>query len=244
MLGEASVSAMAVRRPRADRTFYSVATIAAAAAIVYGFARSWFFRPFLPPQRHPALLTPLIAFHGLVFSAWLVFAIAQPLLIGRGQYKLHRSLGYVGAGLAALMVVLMPLTAVLSMRAGDMGDFDDSGQFLAINFALAVEFAVIIALAIGYRNRAETHKRLILLSFVALLPPALARWPTVIGIPLFTCDLLIVAGMVYDRVVHKRIHAVWKWSLPVMLVAGVLPIVLGLQPSTKAVANQIIAFRQ
>ena len=233
----------AVRNSTSDRVFYSAVPVAAAAAIFYGFSTSWFLRPFLPPAPHPVLLTPLIALHGVVFSTWLILTVVQPLLIGARYYRLHRRLGYAGAGLAALMVVLMLVTAFVSMRAGDIGNFNASGLFLAVNVALAAEFAVIMWLAVSYRSRPEAHKRLVLLSFVALLPPALSRWPTVIGPPIFTCDLIIVVGMIYDAVVCKRVHPVWIWSLPAMLFAGVLTAFIGFQPATQDIANLIVALR-
>ena len=73
------------------------------------------------------------------------------------------------------MVLLMLVTAFVSLRAGDVGNTGSRGLLLAINVTLAAEFAVIMWLAVRLRSRAEAHKRLVLLSFVALLPPALSR---------------------------------------------------------------------
>ena len=63
------MSLTATRGSTSDRVFYAAMPLAAAAAIFYGFSSSWFLKPFLPPAPHPVLLTPLIAFHGVVFSA-------------------------------------------------------------------------------------------------------------------------------------------------------------------------------
>jgi hypothetical protein len=231
------------RRPKADRWFFALVPLVLAIAIVFGFSRSWFFRPFLPAAPHPPELTPLIAFHGAVFSLWLVLTIVQPLLIGANRRDLHRSLGYAGAFLAALMAILMPVTAIASMRMGDIGDFDASGLFRVVNLALACEFSVVMFLAIHYRSRPDFHKRLILLALVPLLPLALSRWPVVTGPPLFVCDLVIVAGCIYDKFSKGHIHTVWRWSLPLMLAAGVLTIAIGIQPAAQRFADRIVQTR-
>jgi hypothetical protein len=229
------------RRPKlsSDRLFYPVVSVAAALAVFFGFARSWFLRPFLPGASDLPVLTPLLVVHGTVFTAWLLFCVLQPLLIGANRRDLHRTLGYGGAATAVLMVVLMSVTCLVAMREPHPGGFPTSGLFLSVNLALAIEFSVIIALAIRYRSRPDWHKRLILLSLVPLLPPGLARWPVVLGPPLFTCDLIIIAGCVYDAMSQRRIHTVWLVSLPLMIIIGIAAIAIGFAPAWQNFANWI-----
>jgi len=228
-------------RPKlsSDRLFYPAVSVVAACAIFYGFARSWYLRPFLPVASDLPVLTPLLVVHGTVFTAWLLLCVLQPLLIGANRRDLHRTLGYAGAATAALMVVLMIATCLVALPEPHPGGFPTSGLFLSVNLALAIEFSVIITLAIRTRSRPGWHKRLILLSLVPLLPPGLARWPEVFGPPLFTCDLIIIAGCVYDAISRRRIHTVWLVSLPFMIIIGVGTIAIGFTPAWQNFANWI-----
>ena len=49
---------------------------------------------------------PLFLVHGTLFSLWLVLAVLQPALIVTKRRKLHKQVGWLGAVIAALMVVL------------------------------------------------------------------------------------------------------------------------------------------
>src|SRR5215471_14316909 len=91
--------------PRArtsDRAFYTGMAVAAALAVALGFARTYFLRPYFQT-------TPLdveFHLHGLVFSAWVALFIAQTSLVAARRTAWHRKLGWVGACLAVLMVVV------------------------------------------------------------------------------------------------------------------------------------------
>jgi hypothetical protein len=95
--------------------------------------------------------------------------------------------------------------------------------FFAIN-----SFAVAALLAVLKRNRAETHKRLILLANVGIIGAAVARIPLGViqaGAPftfIFGPNLIIVAGMIYDWRTRGRIHPVWIWGGLAMLVSQVV----------------------
>ena len=150
---------------------------------------------------------------------------------------------YAGLG---LMVALYTLSALVvlepQLTSGPVEQgaaHTAAGLFLIVYLALAFEFAIIMFLAIHNRLNPEFHKRLILLALVPLLPPALSRWPVVPGPPLFTCDLAIIAGCAYDKFSRGRLHAVWRWSLPLMLVGGVLTIFVALQPVSQRFADRI-----
>jgi hypothetical protein len=77
---------------------------------------------------------PLIVhFHAVAFVGWLTLFTVQVALIRNGRPDLHRRLGMAGAGLAAVMVVLGPATAL----------FVDGARFLATGRTpefLAVQF--------------------------------------------------------------------------------------------------------
>jgi hypothetical protein len=82
---------------RFDRRFY---TGMAAIAVLVGFAPTYYLRPRFVSTPLPFYLHA----HGIVFSAWIAFFIAQAMLVAVRRTDVHRKLGWAGASLAALMV--------------------------------------------------------------------------------------------------------------------------------------------
>jgi hypothetical protein len=214
-------------RMRSDRIFYSTMGLAVAAVSVWGFARSFYFsRWFAVPQGTPEM-TALLYLHGFAFTGWLALMVIQPLLIARRNLPLHRTLGYFGAGLAAAMFVLGNLAAIAAIHVGFIG-LGDPLDFYAVPFFAVNSFAVTVALAIYWRHRADTHKRLMLLSNVGLLGAAIARIPLDAvqgGAPftfIFLPNLITVAGILYDWRTRGRVHRVWIWGGLAMLASQLI----------------------
>lgn len=204
----------AMARMRADRIFYSSVPAAAAALVLIGFGPSWFLRPALGTPTGYGPLNALLVTHGILMTAWMALAVTQPLLIGAGNRALHRSMGYGGAGLAAAIVLVVPFVTIHSMRGGGVPAFPTIYVFSAVNAMGLIAFAATVALLVLNRQRAETHKRLALLALIPLLPPALGRTP---GVSQFMpisgfgiADLILVAGILYDRQTRGKVHRVWK----------------------------------
>ncbi|MFN3943721.1 MAG: hypothetical protein ACK4K7_02170 [Allosphingosinicella sp.] len=211
-------------RWRTDRIFYTSLGAAIALTCFWGFARSYYLsRWFDPPPGTPEI-TALLAVHGAVFTAWLVFLVTQPLLIAGRQTRTHRKLGYAGAGIAAAMVLFGNIAAVAAMHQGFIG-LGDPRIFYAVPFFAINSFAVAVALAIYWRKRAETHKRLIMLSNVGIVGAAIARLPVdavQAGAPLtfiFLPNLITLAGIAYDWRTRGRVHKVWVWGGLAMLLS-------------------------
>lgn len=210
----ATIASPAAVRLRNDRVFYTGMGLAIAATVVWGFAPSFYFsRWMIAPPTTPEVGL-LLALHGSVFTAWIALMVVQPMLIASRNLALHRKLGYFGAGVAATMVVLGNLAAIAAMHGGFLG-LGDPYVFYAVPFFAINSFAVTIFLAVRWRNFADTHKRLILLSSVALLGAAVARIPLNAiqgGAPftfIFGPDLIILAGILYDWRTRGRVHRVW-----------------------------------
>lgn len=213
-------------RWRSERTFYTGMGLAVALVTIWGFGRTYYFSRWLAPPDAPEI-TFLLAVHGAAFTGWIALMVVQPMLIGFHQRRVHRSLGYVGAGLALAMVVLGNITAIVAMQIGFRG-LGDPHIFYAVPFFAINSFAVAVALAIYWRNRAETHKRLILLSNVGLIGAAIARIPldTVqAGAPftfIFLPNLITLAGIVHDWRRRGRVHRVWIWGGLAMLASQIV----------------------
>ena len=218
--------AQAPVRIRSDRLFYTSMGLAIAAVTFWGFSATYFLSAWMTAPPTTPDWTPLLAVHGAIFTAWMVLMVAQPMLVASRNLRVHRRLGYVGAATAAAMVVVGNVTAVAAMHGGFKG-LGDPMIFYAVPFFAINSFAIAVLLAMLWRNRAETHKRLILLSNVALVGAAIARIPlTAIqaGAPftfMFLPNLITVAGIVYDWRTRGRVHPVWIWGGLAMLASQI-----------------------
>jgi len=210
----ATIASPAAARLRGDRLFYSAMGLAIAGTVLWGFSASFYLSHWLTPPATAPRIGLLLGLHAAAFTGWLALMVVQPLLIATRNAPLHRRLGMAGAALAAAMVVLGNLTAIAALHGGFRA-VPDPYVFYAIPFFAIQNFAVIVYLAIRWRNRAETHKRLILLANVAILGAAFGRIPLALIhdhapiVPFFSPDLIILAGIVYDWLSRGRVHRVW-----------------------------------
>lgn len=208
-----------------SRYFYFFMSLAFATVVVVGFSRTINNSLFHAAPPRPFLLW----IHGTVFASWVVFFIAQSTLVRVRKVSWHRFMGWFGAGLATVMVPLGVTIAIV------MGRFDtvqlhmsDAAAFLAIPFYGMTAFAVIVALAIYWRRRPEFHRRLLFVATCGLMDAAFARFDFVFDHSLlFVCvDLLIALGVVRDLVVDGRVHKVYRYALPAVMVGQNLALYL------------------
>ncbi len=205
--------------------FYFSMSLLFAALVVWGFSRTINASLF-----HAAVPRPLLLWiHGAVFATWVVFFIAQSTLVRVHQVIWHRSLGWFGAGLATVMVPLGIATSIVMTRF-DIVRLHQSGvdSFIAIPFYDMIAFAVMIALVIYWRKRPEFHRRLVFVATCGLMDAALGRFDFLFNHSLFfVClDLLIVLGVLRDVVVDGRVHKVYLYALPALIVGQNLAIYL------------------
>jgi hypothetical protein len=215
----------APRTVHTDRVFYTGMALLSAAIVFVGFGPTFFQRP-----AGLGALSPLLSIHGIVFTSWIALLIAQTGLIAANQRAWHRSLGVLGILLATAMIVLGFLAAVDSLNRGAVPlEGLDPRSFFAIPVRDLVVFTGFVGAAVYFRRDAQMHKRLMLLATFALLVAAIAR--AIMDTPLAKGgppafyglqDLLIVAGMVYDRVTQGRVHRAWKWGLGITIGSQIL----------------------
>jgi hypothetical protein len=223
----ATIASSAAVRIRNDRVFYTGMGLAIAATVIWGFAPSFYFSRWMTAPPTTPEIGLLLGLHGSVFTMWVALMVVQPMLIAARNLKLHRKLGYLGAGVAAAMTLLGNLAAVAAMHGGFRG-LGDPYVFYAVPFFAINSFAVTIFFAVRWRNFADTHKRLILLSNSALLGAAIARIPLATiqaGAPftfIFGPDLIILAGMLYDWATRGRVHRVWVYGGALMVASQIL----------------------
>lgn len=224
---------MSVQNSRsAERRFYLAFVFLMFAAVLLGFSRTFFLRPWF--QEWVDLHAPREIFfllHGVVTAAWFVVLLAQSSLVSAGQVELHRRLGTMSMGLAAALIVVGSAAAVIAARR-PTGFIDvpvPPKMFLLIPLMSLLQFAVFVALAYGKRRNAQAHKRLMLLATLSIIGAAVVRWPfesisapsLVPGFAAF--DLLalsfLVPIVIWDLASLGRVH-------PVTLYGGLALIVM------------------
>ena len=217
--------------------FYRGMAVAFLVTVIVGFSNSTHARIATggPP------LTPLVAVHAVVFASWFVIFFVQSMLASKGRIKLHRRLGYAAALVAAFMAVDGPYIAVQAARRGALGS--DGLAFMLVMIVDVLGFAVFVSAAIYYRRRPETHKRLMLLGTTSMLPPALIRWPWIVGHQAAIVIVLfayLAATPFHDLVSGRRVHPVSLWGGLALFLSGPIRIAVSQSAAWHHIANWLI----
>lgn len=206
-----------------SRYFYFCMSLVMAALVLSGFSRTVNANLFHANPPRPWLLW----MHGVAFSTWVVFFIAQSTLIRTRKVSVHRLLGWFGAGLAAVMVMLGFTIAVVMARFDTLVLHQkDVQSFLSIPFADMIIFGSCMAMAIYWRRKPEYHRRLVFIATCQLMDAAIGRFDFIFNHNLFfpALDCLILFGMMRDWLVEGRAHKVYLYALPPMIVVQSLAV--------------------
>jgi hypothetical protein len=207
-------------RSAGERRLYTGAAIVAALVVFAGFARTYYLKSaFGTPE-----LTALKQVHGAVMTAWFALFVVQVRLVATGRTAVHRKVGVAGAGLAALVLVLGTMLGVASARAGVTPIPSLSPLvFLVMPVGEMAIFAGFVTAGIAMRKRPAWHKRLMLLSSVAILTPAMARLPfdfIQAGGPLVffaLTDAVVLACIAVDTAKNRRLHPAFAMGIVFVL---------------------------
>ena len=213
--------AFAVHPPTRDfkfflgRYFYFSMTLLMAALSLWAFSHTVDAGLLHATPPRPGLLW----FHAATFVAWIALFVGQSALVRVRKVSIHRTLGWFGAGLAAAMVVTGFVVANIMLRFELTVLHRNVASFLAILWCDLIIFAACMALAIYFRKRPEYHRRLVFLASCQLMQAAFVRFHYLGSHALFfpALDLLIVAGILRDLIVDRRINRVYFYTFPVML---------------------------
>lgn len=227
-----------VARPR---RFFLIFNVVLLAIVLVGFAPTLFLRALSNPPPIPFYLH----LHGAIVTGWFMLTVLQAWL-GKQNPRLHRKLGYFGAGYGVLVVCagLMASLGVVPRALQEGISFDNDVADIGIpglgtgitfltfisrvvwtNLVTLVAFAALLALAVIYRNRADYHKRFMLMATISIIGAALARisrWPVLGGeqgpfIPLALLTLLL-AVVAYDVSTLRKVHkATWVGIAVILL---------------------------
>lgn len=205
-----------IKAPRRS-SFYLMMSVAFLAIALVGFSTTY----FIPLSARSFSAPPVVHVHGVLLFGWLFMLIAQASLMHARHLSAHRRLGWIGAALAAAIVVSGVAIGLYATRrdlAANGADPFVLGQFVNICIEMVL-FGGLVAAAVALRRDGESHKRLLLLATISALAPAWLRMrhllPAVPN-PFVTfsilADSLVVIAITRDYSVLKRIHPVYVWA--------------------------------
>lgn len=209
-----------------DRQLFTVAAIAFPAIVLAGFARTYYARGLFDV---PPLASVLVQVHGLLMTAWVALFSTQVWFVASRRIRLHQQLGYAGIGLGALIVLVGFVVAVRAARYGAASTPPGISPlaFLAVPLFDLVMFVGLFGAAIHFRKKPAAHKRLMLLTAINFLPPALARIPVAMlqslgplvffGVP----TLLALICLWWDAKRHGQVNRVFLLGTVLLLLSYV-----------------------
>lgn len=197
-----------------ERRFFLMIAILFPIVVLIGFAPTYYLKGLFNSPPVPRLIVHV---HGFVMALWIMLFMAQVFLIRWMRIKTHQRLGLASVVLGLTIIVTGLITAVAAAKYGSSSTPPGAKplEFMIVPLGDILVFAVLFAAAVYYRRNAPNHKRLILLTVLNFLPPAMARFP--FGLtesfgPLWffgVVDLLAVIFVIVDTWRNRKLNKVF-----------------------------------
>lgn len=232
-----------------EKRLYLIVALLFPIIILIGFGKTYYLKPFVTA---PPLASWLVELHAVLMTAWVVLFIAQVFLIRTKRIRVHQRLGYASIALAVLILFIGFFTAIAAAKngAGSIAPPPDIPRlsFLAVPMFDLVMFAILFSAAVYYRKRSADHKRLMLLTMINFLPPAIARFPipgwmalgpvVFFGIPI----LLILFAVGYDRLQNGKFNKIFVYGALLLIASFPLRLAIMGTETWMAFANWLTGF--
>lgn len=232
--------------PASDRKIYAIWIAAVWAAILAGFGLD--FTRYMGEAPPPPFI---LHFHAAVFVLWLSLVTLQILWIEMGNLRRHKQLGWLTVAVSVLMVPL-GLAAALVDQARQVAHADYAPQFLALEFEEMIAFSAFMAAGVIFRRNPAAHKRLMILSAVAISDAGFARiW--IIGIKTqipgafgwwlqfyWGIFLILVAMGAWDLWRWKRIHPTVLYGAAFLWTCEIITAILNFSPAWRDLMVRLV----
>jgi hypothetical protein len=200
------------------------AAIAVGAAVIIGFSRTYYLRFYfdLPP------LARIAHIHGILSTLWIAMHYSQARLIATHRVALHKRLGIAGAILGAVIVIQAAMLSITGAAEGHAPPGRDPLQFMSVSLGTTFMFGAFLTAALATRRKSEWHKRLMLLTSLVLLLPAIGRIDGLMylhfGTPRTVLPFLVTTAFVAwacmnDRRKRGNIHPAYLYGGFILLAA-------------------------
>jgi hypothetical protein len=200
---------------RSRHIFYPGMALTIATVVGVGFGPTIGVRLIHPPSPRPFILH----LHVVLFVTWVLLLIVQTLLVRSRRIDWHRRLGVVGLIVGTSMPIVGITTALVMTRLA--GNGVEGQAALAVSFFDMFAFATTFGLAMCLRRRPDYHRRLILMASCGLTVAAFARFPSWLmpnNVWYLGVDILIVAALIRDLAHEGRLHPVYGYGLPALMI--------------------------
>lgn len=204
------------------RLFFVVMASAFIVTVFVGFAPTFYLRGSFTQDRPMSLLLHV---HGTVFSAWIAVFLVQTLLIARGARRLHQRLGWLAAGIAVAMVILVVAAVIEQLRRPH--GFPPPPLALSLSAFDIVVFALLVGAALYLRKRPDWHKRFMVSATIVLLGAPMFRavihfigagdMAKVSISSTLLVDAFFLPCFAYDLSTRRRIHPAYALALALIV---------------------------
>jgi uncharacterized membrane protein SirB2 len=234
----AHVHAHTYDRPAGDERFFLIASAVMVALIIAGFLTLYLrgISTFAAPWP--------VHVHAVAFMTWVGFFMLQVTLATTGRVHLHKRLGWIGAVLMPVLLILGPLILFRMMRNAAVPPFWTYAYFMTMNLMALIAFAALTIAAIRLRKQTQWHRRLMFCGMAALvvtpfnrLTPDAVLAQSMSLIPAIAVLFFPLAGIAADWLRDRRIHPAWWWGLGALILTGVTTETFGRAP----MAGDIVA---
>ena len=202
--------------------FYVGAGFAGLLVVALGFGVTY----VVPMARQTFSAPWFVHVHGATALGWILLFIVQAWLVGANRTRLHRQLGQVGLPIALGVWASGIATALWAAKR----DIAEQGAAATSALGGTVSglsvFLLLVGAAVAARRTPDWHKRLVMLATIQVLWPAFFRLRHLLpGVPNPDISLAlvlayspIVVAALRDRWRFGRIHPVWRWIGPVLVI--------------------------
>ena len=232
--------------PASDRKIYAVWIGVVWAAILAGFGMD--FARYAGEAPPPPFILHV---HAAVYVLWLGLVSFQILWVEMGNLRRHKQLGWLTVAVSVAMVPL-GLAAALVDQARQVAHPDYAPQFLALEFEEMIAFSVFMTAGVIFRKNPAAHKRLMILSAVAISDAGFARiW--LIGIKtqlpglfgwwlqyFWGIFLILVAMGVWDLWRRGRIHPTVLFGAVLLWTGEIITAVLNFSPTWRDMMVRLV----
>ncbi len=163
-----------------DRFFYTAVGAIFLVFTVLGFQQYIFHGKHVDGSPIAPGMLAIVVAHSSAIFLWFVMFFVQALLISTHNRRVHMTLGWGVAAIAAMVVVTGPVVATRSIRTDPSAAvFDWPGpQFLLVMYTEIALFAVFVTLGVLARKRPRVHRPMMLLACLSIVSGAVGRIET------------------------------------------------------------------
>jgi hypothetical protein len=232
--------------PRATsrHAYYIGVGVLSAAILFWGFAKSYYLKFLFATPKLPLLFH----IHGALMTTWIVLFFTQTVLVASHRVSWHRRMGIFAVALTVAIVIVGTKMALIGVGRGATFDpnFISPLGFLAYTLGHLVLFAGFVSAALLLRGRPDVHKRLMVLAWVSILMPGIARIPLawvqnasgwkLIGLN----ELCLAACILFDTIKNRKLHPAFLWGGALLAASMPALILLGRTAAWQHVAARLV----